>query len=246
MKREHDLIPRTVDGVQEGTWILADYPRRRPARLHARGARVLQARGALGRRSGGASSKPPPPASYAAGPFRVRTTFAGEAGSPPTARPATVMSRTLGAAHPHPEPRLHREPLRLPLLEDALEEDGARRTTLPDEDPAAPAGRGDGRERRLRAEPSASPSSWRVCCVAGAATLPPPVGGGCAACLGGVDDPPSRQAASPATAAPSTTMEASVTSTLRWTTRRFSTLACGTSDCGSSSWRAIRALYSSM
>ncbi len=25
MKSEADLIPRTVDGVQEGTWILADY-----------------------------------------------------------------------------------------------------------------------------------------------------------------------------------------------------------------------------
>jgi ribosome-associated protein len=25
MKQEHDLLPRTVDGVQEGTWILADY-----------------------------------------------------------------------------------------------------------------------------------------------------------------------------------------------------------------------------
>ena len=25
MKKEHDLLPRTIDGVQEGTWILADY-----------------------------------------------------------------------------------------------------------------------------------------------------------------------------------------------------------------------------
>lgn len=25
MKREHELVPRGVDGVQEGTWILADY-----------------------------------------------------------------------------------------------------------------------------------------------------------------------------------------------------------------------------
>jgi ribosome-associated protein len=25
MKSEHDLLPRTVDGVQEGSWILADY-----------------------------------------------------------------------------------------------------------------------------------------------------------------------------------------------------------------------------
>ena len=25
MKNEHDLLPRTIDGVQEGTWILADY-----------------------------------------------------------------------------------------------------------------------------------------------------------------------------------------------------------------------------
>ena len=25
MKREHDLVPRSADGVQEGTWILADY-----------------------------------------------------------------------------------------------------------------------------------------------------------------------------------------------------------------------------
>jgi ribosome-associated protein len=25
MKAEHDLLPRTIDGVQEGTWILADY-----------------------------------------------------------------------------------------------------------------------------------------------------------------------------------------------------------------------------
>jgi len=25
MKKEHDLLPRTIDGAQEGTWILADY-----------------------------------------------------------------------------------------------------------------------------------------------------------------------------------------------------------------------------
>ena len=25
MKREHDLIPRSADGVQEGTWILGDF-----------------------------------------------------------------------------------------------------------------------------------------------------------------------------------------------------------------------------
>lgn len=25
MKREHDLVPRSADGAQEGTWILADY-----------------------------------------------------------------------------------------------------------------------------------------------------------------------------------------------------------------------------
>jgi ribosome-associated protein len=25
MKRERDLLPRTIDGKQEGTWILADY-----------------------------------------------------------------------------------------------------------------------------------------------------------------------------------------------------------------------------
>ena len=25
MKKEHDLLPRTIDGVPEGTWILADY-----------------------------------------------------------------------------------------------------------------------------------------------------------------------------------------------------------------------------
>jgi ribosome-associated protein len=25
MKKEDDLLPRTIDGVQEGTWILADY-----------------------------------------------------------------------------------------------------------------------------------------------------------------------------------------------------------------------------
>ena len=25
MKTEHDLLPRTIDGAQEGTWILADY-----------------------------------------------------------------------------------------------------------------------------------------------------------------------------------------------------------------------------
>ena len=25
MKKEHDLLPRAIDGVQEGTWILADY-----------------------------------------------------------------------------------------------------------------------------------------------------------------------------------------------------------------------------
>ena len=25
LKHEHGLIPRSVDGVQEGTWILADY-----------------------------------------------------------------------------------------------------------------------------------------------------------------------------------------------------------------------------
>jgi len=25
MKREHDLVPRSADGVQDGTWIVADY-----------------------------------------------------------------------------------------------------------------------------------------------------------------------------------------------------------------------------
>lgn len=140
------------------------------------------------------------------------------------------------AAHPHPEPRLHRESLRLPLLEDALEEDGAGRAGAAEMDANA------GFSGAVRVAVVVVAGAG----VAGAATLPPPVGGGCAACLGGVDDPPSRQAASPATAAPKTTMEASVTSTLRWTSRRFSTLACGTSGCGSSLWRAIRALYSSM
>ena len=77
---------------------------------------------------------------------------------------------------------------------------------------------------------------------AAAATLPAP--DGCWA-SGGLDVPPSRHAASPATAAPTTRMETSATSTVRWRCRGVVADACGTS-VGSSSWRATRALYSSM
>ena len=49
MKKEHGLLPRRVEGVSEARWILMDYLGRDRPHLHARGARVLPARAALGR-----------------------------------------------------------------------------------------------------------------------------------------------------------------------------------------------------
>ena len=53
------LVPRTVAGEREATLDPRRLPGRRPARLHARGARVLPPRGALGRRARRSSSRSP-------------------------------------------------------------------------------------------------------------------------------------------------------------------------------------------
>ena len=51
LKQENGLLPRSVEGEPRGDVDRGRLPRRRPARLHARSARVLPARGALGRRA---------------------------------------------------------------------------------------------------------------------------------------------------------------------------------------------------
>ena len=48
---EHGLLPRSVEGGTEATWIVGDYIDVVAARLHPRGARVLPARGSVGRRA---------------------------------------------------------------------------------------------------------------------------------------------------------------------------------------------------
>ena len=49
LKKDHALLPRRVEGLGEARWILHGLPGRHRPRLHARGARVLPARAALGR-----------------------------------------------------------------------------------------------------------------------------------------------------------------------------------------------------
>ena len=49
MKHEHGLLPRRVEGLSESRWILMDYLDVDRPRLHARRARLLPARAAVGR-----------------------------------------------------------------------------------------------------------------------------------------------------------------------------------------------------